>query len=240
MRIFLGWLHVEYPNIPHDFYVYIRGAKTLLLGNPLYGIVFEETGLPYMYGPLTAVIFAVWIWIFGENYILLKFPSIIFDCLTIILIFYTIKELTNNERIAKLGSIFYSFSYMSVLNSGVLGQNDLFFIFFIVFSLYLLIKDRYILAGISLGIGIGFLIIPLLIFPASVYYIYKRFNLISAFKYIALVGIIFFIILTIFYINSGTKAFYPYSGYYHTYPVAMLSTLNFIKTLIGIIIPNNA
>lgn len=210
----------------------------MLSGKPLYGTLLEVTGNPSAYGPLTITIFASWIKLFGENYFLLKFPSIIFDCLIIILIFYTIKELTNNENIAKFASLFYSFSYMPILNSGVLGQNDTFFLTFIIMSLYLLIKDRYVLGAVNIGIGICFLLIPVVVIPAALYYVFKKFRLVGVVKFLSSIIITIILILGIFYINSGINTLYPFSkSFYQSYPiVSMLSPLNFIRTLIAFII----
>ncbi|MEW6618568.1 MAG: glycosyltransferase family 39 protein [bacterium] len=232
MRLIFAYIYVNFPETPHDFYAYIGGAKLLLNNQPLYRIPLENK-IPFSYGPLTAIVFASWIKVFGENYILLKFPSIIFDCLTMIILFSLIKELVN-EATAKFGSFLYTFSYLPLLSSGALGNNDNMYICFMLLSIYLLIKNRFTLAMVSYGITLGFAIHMVPVFPAIIYYLYKKVGFINLLKYISFMCITFFLILFPFYFNSGPQVLHPYIGMATTiFNLCLLSPLNFLRLLAG-------
>ncbi|MDI6786633.1 MAG: hypothetical protein QMD92_07985 [bacterium] len=88
IKIIFAYIFIMYPDIPHDFYAYIGGGNILLEGKPLYQTPIIGNEKIFLYGPLLATLFAGWMKIFGTNYFLLKFPSIIFSSLTIIVFFY--------------------------------------------------------------------------------------------------------------------------------------------------------
>jgi len=247
-QYFLGWLllisiiaqtilaiiYVNYPDTPHDMSYYVWAGKVLLTGKPLYGTL-QENGILHPYGPLDATIFAGWIMLFGDNYILLKFVSIIFDSIIIITLFYIIKELIN-ENAAKWGSFLYTFSYLPLLSSGAFGNDDNVYLFFMIFSIFLLIKDKPIWAMVSFGISLGFGIQMVPVFPAIAYYLYRNYGLKKLLPYLSIIGITLSLILIIFYFNSGLKVIHPYTVLQSSAPynkINVLSPLNFFRILLG-------
>ncbi|MEW6095269.1 MAG: glycosyltransferase family 39 protein [bacterium] len=230
----LAIIYVNYPDIPHDMGYYIWAGKMLLSGKPLYGIL-QSNGIYHPYGPLDATIFAGWMMLFGDNYISLKFVSIIFNSLIIITLFYLIKELIN-ENAAKWGSFLYAFSYLPLFSSGALGNDDHLYVCFMLLSIYLLIKDKPVFAMVSFGISLGFGIQMVPVFPAIAYYLYRNYGLKKLLPYLSIMGITLSFILILFYFNSGLKVLYPYTVLQSSAPVnkvTALSTLNFFRLLSG-------
>ncbi len=236
IRIILAYIFIQYPGIPHDFYAYIDGANLLLDGKPLY-LTNISNGNIFLYGPLLAALMAGWIAIFGTDYFLLKFPSIIFSCLTIIPFFYIVKRISNIQT-AKYLSIIFSFSYINLYSSGFLGNDDDVFLFFMITSIYLLFTKRYKLSAVNLAISILFKQIPIILFPAIIIYLYRTLGIRQIAKYIFIFTISFLILLFPFYLNSGVAVLYPYTGAVnlqtHLPTVWALSPLNLIRTGIGI------
>ncbi|MEW6095383.1 MAG: glycosyltransferase family 39 protein [bacterium] len=233
-RVVLAFIYVRYPDIPVDMCYYVWAAKMLLTGEPLYKTL-QENGILHPYGPLCGTVFAVWITLFKEKWVFLNFPSIIFDCLIIVIIFYIIKELVN-EKVARFGSIFYAFSYLPLITSGAFGNDDQMYLFFMLLSIYLLIKHRFSLGMVSFGITLGFGVQMVPVLPAIAYYLYRKFGIKGLLKYFTLIPFTLFLILIPFYFNSGLDVLYPYSGKpFSSGPlfVNMLSPLNFIRVTIA-------
>ncbi len=208
IRLVIAPFHVSL-TLPIDFHHYIDAGRTLLEGKTLYVDYSDKWGPPNK-GPLFAVIIAIWIGIFGEDFGLLKTPAILFDSLTVVLIFYIVKEIVNVNA-AKYASIFYSFSYVALLSSAVVGNNDNYYLFFMVLSLYLLIRSKpsFKLSAVSLGIGAGIGIQPMLIgLPLISYYIYQKEGFRRVLTYCTIFAATFAIILLPFVMKSGLYPFY--------------------------------
>lgn len=235
-RLIFAYIFIRYPDTPHDFYAYIDGANLLLEGKALYQVP-TSNGKIFIYPPLFATLMAGWIAIFGTNYFLLKFPSIIFSSLTIIVLFYLLKRVSNTQT-AKYFTVIFSFSYMTLFSSGFWGNDDDIFLFFMITTIYLLLTKRYKLSAVNLAISILFKQIPIILFPAIIIYLYRTLGIRQIVKYIFVFTISFLILLFPFYLNSGTSVLYPYTGatnfrtHYST--VCFLSPLNLVKTGIGI------
>lgn len=235
-RIILAFLHIQYPGIPHDFEVYLGGANLLLTGKPFYGVILDlELNRLFQYGPLLASIIAGWVYIFGSDYFLLKFPSIIFDCLTIIPFFYLIKRLSN-QQIAKSLTIIFTFSDILLYTSGMTGDDDAIMMFFIILASYLLVNRKHKLSAVTLAIACGFKVVPFILLPPIILYLYKGFGLRQIFKYLFLFIIAFLMILFPFYLNSGINVLHPYLGAHKTLisTPTLLAPLNLIRIIMGI------
>lgn len=229
-RITLAILYLAPPDIPHDFYAYVGAGKTILN----HGILYVDTydGYPSKYGPLFALTMATFIGLFGENYLVIKSASIFFDLLSIIMLFYLVKSLKNN-KIAKYVCVIYAFSYVTVWSSGAEGYNNSMFIFFMLLSLYFLVKNNpnLTLSSILLGISLGYKLTPIVLLPPVLYYIYKTSSSVKIpLNYFLKFGITFSTILFPFYLMAGLNVFIPYNVG-KSMPVDGMSILNFIKML---------
>lgn len=202
LRILLDLLYIYPPEVPHDFYAYI-GAGKAFLSNTLYNVL--ESGYGSRYGVLFAVTMGVILKLFGENFILLKLPSTLADLGTIVVFYYIIKNLIGINQ-AKYASIFYAFSYI-VLTQVMEGQDDNIFMFFMMLSLYYILKQNITVSALFIFISAGFKPTALVFIPPVLYYIYRTINIKSSLKYAGIVIILMLIML----LPYGMNGFYVYS-----------------------------
>jgi hypothetical protein len=228
---------------PHDMIYYINNAENVISGS-LYVDTSTLVGGPtYVgpYGPLQGLIYTPIILLFGKNYWLLKMPSIFFDSLNVLLVYLIARNLKNAE-VAKYISVFYGFSYLVIFSAAAQGKNDNYQLFFALMAIYFLVKKSpsIILSAVFLGIGAGFIFIPLTILPAILYYLYQ----VGKIKEIIIYPIVTFatlgLILLPFSIVAGWLVLHPYIGPWVqipgwppsiTHPVDGMGIPNMIKML---------
>jgi hypothetical protein len=93
--------------------------------------------------------------IFGDPTFLVfwKIPLLVFDLLTGLLVYGLTKELTQDPSKARKGFILWFFNPFVLITSYVHGAFDVIAVFFILLGIYLLLKSKYLLSGISFGFG---------------------------------------------------------------------------------------
>jgi len=193
-RIFLAPLFLEPPDLPHDFYAYIGGAKCILSGGALYS-GDSRAMCQNLYGPALSYLFAGMLLLFGENFLLLKLPAILFESFGIVLFFYIAQQLFSDKTARHL-SLLYAFSYFTLISSGAKGNDDSIFMFFIILGVYLLIKGRLTLSASSIGVAAAFKVVALIMLPALLLYLYRKHTSWKLVKYstvVAAVLLIFFV-----------------------------------------------
>lgn len=214
-RLIIAPFFISPPDLPHDFYAYINAGEAFTRGN-LYGTITNDkfsSEFVGPYGPLLGLMYAPLLILFGKNFFILKFPSIIFDSLNVLLVYYTVKNLRGIAT-ARYAAIFYSFSYLVLLSTAVTGNNDNFELFWTLLAIYLLTKNRpnITLSAISLGISIGYVFMPVVILLPVVYYFYQINTLKNGLKYVFITSVTVFTILLPFYLKYGLNVLYPYIG----------------------------
>lgn len=115
---------------------------------------------------------------------LIKGLSIIFDFLMALAAALLVKELSNHNKFLELITYFIVLIIPTVLlNSGMWGQCDSIFIFFSILSLYFLIKEKYSLSFIMLGISFAFKLQFIFILPVYIilYVSKKKFSIFNFF-----------------------------------------------------------
>lgn len=124
----------------------------------------------------------------------LKMVSIIFDYLLAISSVKLINEMLKERYSKKIGITLYSLIVLLptvFLNSAYWGQCDSIYVTFIVISLIYLIKERYILSFVFLGISFAFKLQFIFVLPVYVlYYLSKKEMNLKNFFVIPLVNII--------------------------------------------------
>lgn len=204
-------------KVPHDQYAYINAGEAIINGTWYATISSNLTEFrnvstyPGPYGPLLGLTYVPFLKFFGRDYFLLKLPSILFDTLSILIVYYITKNIKGNEA-ARHASIFYSFSYVILISVAAQGKDNGYQLFWLLLSVYLLIKSKYTFSAVSLGIGGGYVFIPLVALVPILYYIYKTEGLKKSIVYITTVFATLFIILFPFYVNVGWNALHPYLG----------------------------
>lgn len=204
-------------KVPHDQYAYINAGEAMINGTWYATISSNLTEFrnystyPGPYGPLLGLTYAPFLKFFGRDYFILKLPSILFDTLSILIVYYITKNIKGPEA-ARVASIFYSFTYVILISVAAHGKDNGYQLFWLLLSVYLLIKSKYTLSGLSLGIGGGYVFIPLVALLPILYYIYNIEGLKKSIMYTISVFATLFIILFPFYINVGMNALHPYLG----------------------------
>ena len=220
VRIILSPFFIMFPHIPHDFYAYVGSGKCMAEGKYLMFVCTAwggRQGEISVYGPFFGTLMMFWYLLFGEfNFFMYKIPSIIFDTLNVLMIYFIGKKLFN-KKLAFYLSLLYCFSFITLYNSAVLGNDDMIAMFFVLGSLYFLIdKKLSISAGFS-SVSIMFKIIGIVSLPAVFYYIFRKYGLNTLLKYILLLGIVYFIFLSPFILIAGPeRALFYIFGSSHT------------------------
>lgn len=99
---------------------------------------------------------------FNKDLLLLKLPYLLFDLLTAFLLF---KIFEKDKRKAWLAFFLWLFNPLSFYTSFMVGQFDIIPTFFVVLSLYLVLKNKNSLAALSLGLGVSLKMFPLFFLP---------------------------------------------------------------------------
>lgn len=207
-RSILGVLFIKEGFLPHDIDYYIQGAKFFIEGE-LYNHV-QTNGIPFAYGPLTAIFFALFSKILGFSYFFVKLPVIIIDSLSVLVFYYILKNFTTEHK-SKIVSIIYSFSYLVLFSGGILGNDDSLFLFFMLLSIKFLLDHKYGLSSFSLAISAGFKLVPIILIPVIIIFLLaqdKKFK--NTILYLLTFCAVFSLILLPFYIESGNNALFPY------------------------------
>ncbi len=212
VRLLVAPIYVDPPATPHDFPAYLDTAKTVLQGKILY-VDHSPDRLPSLYGPLFSVSMAAWIGLFSDDYTLLKFPSILLDVLSIVLIFYIVKSIANLDA-ARYASILYAFSYVALASSAVDGNDDNWWVFFSLVAVWYLVKSSHNLklSAIFMGVAIGFKFPPFIFFLLPIiFYVYQKNGMKTVFKYVLLSIMTLAAIYMPFYLKAGLNVLFPFT-----------------------------
>ena len=108
-----------------------------------------------------------------------KILSCLFDFLLAGLIGVIVYDLHNNKWEGMAGYIIVIFSPIVFLNSAAWAQCDSIYTFFSIFALFMLIKERYILAFVLLGVAFAFKLQAIFILPVFlfVYFVRKKISI---------------------------------------------------------------
>jgi|TARA_Y100000310_G_scaffold336415_1_gene420892 4-amino-4-deoxy-L-arabinose transferase-like glycosyltransferase len=143
--------------------------------------LFEPLGRdePFWSPPLYHVLVAIVYGIFGAvnnslGNFAVKFVSPIFGILSLIFTFLVVKKLVNS-KIAFYSILFLAFIPIFIGYS-VLSYVESTLIFFVILSVYFLINDKIILAGIAAGLSILAKYNGVFIIPVLLYIVYKKYS----------------------------------------------------------------
>ena len=208
VRIILSPFFVMFPYIPHDFYAYVGPGKCMAEGKYLMWVCTEwggRKGEISAYGPFFSTLMMFWYLLFGEfDFFMYKIPSIIFDTLNVLMIYFIGKKLFD-KRLALYLSLLYCFSFIVLYNSAVVGNDDNITMFFILGSLYFLINKKLPISAVFSSVSIMFKIIGIISLPAVFYYIFRKYGLNALFKYALLLGIVYLCFLSPFILIAGPE-----------------------------------
>jgi Gpi18-like mannosyltransferase len=187
------------------------------------------------YPPFNVYIF----WIFGSlgkslslfgttnmNYIL-KLPSNIFDIATAYLLYIFLKEKLDFKS-SIVAVLLYTFNPSTIFNTSIWGQFDAIYTFFLVLSIILILKSKYVLSSISFTLGFltkpqSIALAPLILFLIAMKKSWKDL-ITSAF---ASVATILILIVPLQWSNPIDFLFDIYKEGYGNYPYNSVNAFNF-------------
>ena len=116
----------------------------------------------------------------GSAIVKIKLLSVVFDILMGLIGYLIVKKLTNSKY-AYLCWVIILFLPTVILNSSVWAQCDSIYTTFVLLSLYLLIKEKYKLSFLTLGIAFSFKLQFIFILPLYiiVYFVNKKFSILN-------------------------------------------------------------
>lgn len=221
-----------------DCPIFIGRAETILRGGMLY------RDIPTYTPPLINYIMAIPVAINPSCYSLEIFFSF-FNVLASILLFFSLK---NYGKIAFYSAILYSLHPLTYISSiGV--QDEPITAFFILLSVYLLMKEKRDAAAVVLSIGVWIKIFPALLFPIL---LLRDKNNRERIKHLAILGIISATVTIPFIILAGedfTKFLFfyifgygkvigisPWHSVYSMFNTPLLSYISLAILVIGLLI----
>lgn len=208
-RLLLAAFYISVPDLPHDMQYYIEHARFFAEGKPYDRT--QSNGLGVVYGPLSLASYWAWISVFGADYFTLKLMPILFDIVSIALVYFIARR-ASNPQVAKYAAVFYAFSYLALLSAGAQGNDDHIFMFFLLAAIFAAMAGSAIPSALLTGIAAGFKPIPIVVAPLVAYYLYRKEGARSALAYSAVSALVFFALLAPFYLESGASALLPYTG----------------------------
>lgn len=219
---------------PHDFYAYICSGQRLLDGKSIYRNYSihqdEYRGLPYP--PLFPAVMALQLYYFGRNYSMLKMGSILADMLVCVFTYLIAKSIHGKEK-ALAALALYAFSYLGLINSGLMGNDDQFFLAAAMSAIYLYMRGRQTLSASCMGLALTFKLSSALFLAPLIIHTLKTRGLRKATEYGIIAIISALIILLPFTANDGLYITYPYRiG--DSMPIDGLSLPNLLRLTYGL------
>lgn len=129
-------------------------AKVMLHGDPRawewWNTPPEGYAYEWTHPPLAKLGMAAGMAVLGENSVGWRVPGVVVGVLSILLIYKIVLALFKNETAALLSAALFSLDGMGLVMSRI-GMNDMYLVFFILLSIYLYIKDKYLFSAIAFG-----------------------------------------------------------------------------------------
>ncbi len=94
-----------------------------------------------------------------------KTLSVIFDFLLALVVSLVVKEVTKNEILGKSSFLVFLFVPTVFINSSWWGQSDAIYTFFVIFSIYWFIRERYLIAMLSYSFAFALKLQSVFILP---------------------------------------------------------------------------
>lgn len=230
IEMIIGFFYIDYPDVPHNFFTYTSGIDMVKKGT-LYIENSPKYDMLFPYGSMTAITLTIWADIFDINYFSIKLLFILFGMITIIILYFIAKELTNTDS-AKYIIILYAFSFITLWSVGAEADNNVLFLAFELVSMLFLFRKDLITSALFMGYALSFKIIPIFTLIPIIYYLYKEYTqkVKAIIGYLSIVTLIFLMPFLYFYTIAGSNALFPYMPQKYV-GIDGLNILNLIKFL---------
>jgi len=117
------------------------------------GFAYEWT-----HPPLAKLIMAGGVLLFGKNDAVsqyaFRFPAVLFGVGVIYLTYLLVIKIFNNEKIALIAALLLSLDGLLFVMSRV-GMTDVYFLFFLLFTILMALEEKYLFSGIFLGLSLA-------------------------------------------------------------------------------------
>lgn len=163
------WAHVEAYTDYRDLYLKDLVAP-FLHGNNIYYL----GTIVYNYPPLFLYVLGGFAYVVN----LAWFPAvslILFDILTVIPFYKITREfvVSDNAKLAFAASMMWALNPINLFYNDLMWLNPPYTTFFLVLSLYLLLKKKWLFSSLSLAVSTGFKQISIVFFPIVLLFIWK-------------------------------------------------------------------
>lgn len=206
--------------LSYDIFNYIFTSKVLFyyqenpyvimpiefLNDPLLSFTHAPNKLA-LYGPLWTLITGIPYVLGLENFLLTVINFKILSILFYLGIIFILYKMTNNMR----QTAFFALNPLVLIETGISSHNDVVMMFFGIFSLYFLRKNRILLAIVFLVVSILIKYATIFLIPVFVYFFYQKFkdkkidwNKIYFFSFVSMGSI--------FFLSSLRGEIYPWYG----------------------------
>ncbi len=180
-----------------DFFRFVERSSMVINGEMSY----QDFGDPK---PLWTYTLAAWLYLFGVKEFNASLLLIFVDLLGALVLLFIGKKIFG-EKHGLMPFLLYLFLPFTILFTSAEGKMDVFPILFVLLSFLCLLKKKYLLSSIFLGIGIGYKYLAGLCLIPFLFYILKRKNFSATLKYAFVCGLSVFFITLPFILLSPTK-----------------------------------
>ncbi len=175
------------PDLSDDIYRYIWDGKlqdfkinpyAYAPDDPLL-TVYHSKELPALvnfphiktiYPPLSQLIFRLSYILFGESVTGMKFLFILFQLGSCLVFYLLLLERGQNPLLILL----FAWNPLVVMETSVNGHLDIVMVFFLLLSLFFFYRHRYILSGIAFASAVLSKLIPIILLPLFLLYLFKK------------------------------------------------------------------
>jgi Gpi18-like mannosyltransferase len=180
-----------------DFFRFVERSSMVINGEMSY----QDFGDPK---PLWTHTLAAWLYLFGIREFNASLLLIFVDLLGALVLLFIGKTLYGAKH-GLLPFMLYLFLPFTILFTSAEGKMDVFPVLFVLLSFFFLLKKKYFLSSIFLGIGIGYKYLAGLYLIPFLFYILKEKNVFDTLKYVFVCGFSVFVVLLPFMVLSPTK-----------------------------------
>ncbi len=158
--------------------------------------------------------------IFGQSQFSFRLPAVFFGVATVYLTYLIAKQIFKKENVALMAAFFVCFDGLNLTMSRV-GMTDIYFLFFLLLTIYLSLKEKCFYSGISLGLSLATKWTGLYLYPVIGVILFLKFT--SEMKKIhPLKGVIKLVpLLTTYYLLTPfliyLLSYLPFFTYGHTW-----------------------
>lgn len=140
-----------------DTEVFALAGKLVAAGHILNLYDFSSSSAVFNYPPLIYLFHGAFNFLLNISPSFIKLPYLIFD----LLLGFILLKLFDSKEKSILAFTLWMFNPINLYATYMMGQFDIIPTFFIILSIYFVVKHRLEWAGLSLGFGIAFKIFPL-------------------------------------------------------------------------------